>query len=113
MLQRDEESKRLNALSKFLRALFYGHLIHPSIPRHELRAVADVGTGTGVWVDDVQQELDAALGGGKPYNSQVLMCRRTSFLVRIEWAKNSSFMTPLNPFLSSSMIGLTSSISAS
>jgi SAM-dependent methyltransferase len=64
MLQRDEEeSRRLNAQSKFLQALFHGHLIHPSIPRHELRAVADVGTGTGVWLEEVQQELDATSGG--------------------------------------------------
>ncbi|MCJ1377687.1 hypothetical protein MMC17_000783 [Xylographa soralifera] len=60
MLQRNpEEVERLNAQSYFLRAFFNGQLIHPSIPRDGLQAIADVGTGTGVWMEEVQQEFAA------------------------------------------------------
>lgn len=64
MLQRDqEESNRLNEQSKFLRALFNNSLLHSSIPRDGLYNIADVGTGTGVWMDEAQQELDPMLSG--------------------------------------------------
>ena len=64
MLQRGhEESNRLNEQSKLLRGLFDNLLIHPSIPRDELREIADVGTGTGVWIDEVQQELQPTFDG--------------------------------------------------
>ena len=54
MLQRDtQESQRLNAQHDFFVSLSHGHLVHPSIPCKGLRAVADVGTGTGVWLRDV------------------------------------------------------------
>ena len=54
MLQRDsQESKRLNAQHEFLVALSGGRLIHPSIPCQDLKNVADVATGTGVWLRDV------------------------------------------------------------
>lgn len=54
MLQRDgQESKRLNAQHVWMRALSGGHLIHPSIPRKSLCTVADIATGTGVWLQDV------------------------------------------------------------
>ena len=52
-----EEIERLNAQSHFLRAFHNGHLIHPSIPRDGLQAIADIGTGTGVWMEEVQQEF--------------------------------------------------------
>ncbi len=64
MLQRDhEESDRLNKQSKFLHALFDHCILHPSIPRKGLHAIADVGTGTGVWMEEVQQELNSTLRG--------------------------------------------------
>ena len=54
MLRRDsQESKRLNSQHDFMVALSGGHLIHPSIFRNGLHAVADVATGTGVWLQDV------------------------------------------------------------
>ena len=54
MLQRDsQESKRLNAQHEFLVSLSGGHLIHPSIRCKGLQSVADVATGTGVWLRDV------------------------------------------------------------
>ena len=51
ILQRDgQESKRLNAQHHFMVALSGGHLTHPSIPLGGFRTVADVGTGTGIWL---------------------------------------------------------------
>ena len=64
MLQRDQdESDRLNKQSKFLRALFNNFVIHPSVPRHNLHAVADVGTGTGIWLEEARQELGHGANG--------------------------------------------------
>ena len=58
MLSRDhEESKRLDVQHEFIRSLGHGHLLHPSIPRKGLQAVADVGTGTGVWLRDFAASL--------------------------------------------------------
>ena len=58
MLQRDsKESMRLNGQHEFMRALSSNHLIHPSIPRGSLQAIADVGTGTGVWLEDTTHDL--------------------------------------------------------
>jgi hypothetical protein len=63
MLERDQvESNRLEEQSSFLHALFHRRLLHSSIPRDKLHAVADVGTGTGVWMREVQQELDSKPG---------------------------------------------------
>ena len=54
MLQRDSlESKRLDAQHDYMRTLSNGHLIHPSVPINVIRTVADVGTGTGVWLRDI------------------------------------------------------------
>lgn len=51
MLTRDEqESQRLDAQHEYMRQLSHGHLVHPSIPAHQLHAVADVATGTGLWL---------------------------------------------------------------
>ena len=51
MLQRDsQESKRLNAQHEYMRNLSGGHLTHPSIPIQHLQKVADVATGTGIWL---------------------------------------------------------------
>ena len=58
MLNRNhEESRRLDAQHQFARAVAHGHLIQPSIPRSHLRVVADVGTGTGIWLREAAQEL--------------------------------------------------------
>ncbi|KAL8830073.1 MAG: hypothetical protein Q9191_001645 [Dirinaria sp. TL-2023a] len=58
MLQRDhEESMRLNTQHQFMRALSNGHLIHPSIPLHGVQAIADVGTGTGMWLRDTASQM--------------------------------------------------------
>ena len=58
MLQKDpKESMRLNGQHEFMRALSSNNLIHPSIPRNSLQAIADVGTGTGVWLQDTAHEL--------------------------------------------------------
>ena len=58
MLSRNqEESKRLEAQHQLMRHLNYGNLLHPSIPRSELRTVADVATGTGIWLREAAQEL--------------------------------------------------------
>ncbi|KAG0161100.1 hypothetical protein PDIDSM_8633 [Penicillium digitatum] len=55
MLDRNEaETKRLNDQHRFLVEL--SNLIHPSIPR-DLTAVADLGTGTGIWLQDVANLL--------------------------------------------------------
>ncbi|KAL9045095.1 MAG: hypothetical protein Q9214_001821 [Letrouitia sp. 1 TL-2023] len=51
MLTRDEqETQRLNAQHEYMRQLSHGHLVHPSIPTHQLHAVADVASGTGLWL---------------------------------------------------------------
>ncbi len=60
MLRRDEkESKRLDFQHQFMRALGHGNILHPSIPRHNIRAVADMATGTGLWLNDMAKELQA------------------------------------------------------
>ena len=60
MLRRDQdESRRLDVQHQFLRALAHGHLIQPSVPKANLRAIADVGTGTGVWLREVAEEMTA------------------------------------------------------
>lgn len=52
-----QESKRLNSQHEFVRLLCHGHLIHPSIPQNEVQAIADVGTGTGVWLQQVAKRF--------------------------------------------------------
>ncbi|KAL8782768.1 MAG: hypothetical protein Q9195_009573 [Heterodermia aff. obscurata] len=60
MLHRDpKESKRLDLQHKFMRALCDDRLIHPCIPSNGLNAIADVGTGTGVWLEDVENDLSS------------------------------------------------------
>ncbi|KAJ5773340.1 Major facilitator superfamily domain general substrate transporter [Penicillium paradoxum] len=55
LLGRDEaETTRLNNQHRFLVEL--SSLIHPSITK-DLTAVADLGTGTGVWLEDVAELL--------------------------------------------------------
>ncbi|KAJ5168854.1 uncharacterized protein N7482_004448 [Penicillium canariense] len=53
-LGRDEaETERLNQQHRFLLAISGGELIHPSIPKETISAVADIGAGTGVWLADL------------------------------------------------------------
>ena len=61
MLGRDqEETKRLDTQHLFMRQLTHGSLLHHSINPSNLRAVADVGTGTGIWLREAARELRAA-----------------------------------------------------
>lgn len=61
MLRRDHgESRRLNVQHDFMRALCNDQLLHPSIPGENLQAVADVGAGTAVWLQDVAHNLLAS-----------------------------------------------------
>lgn len=54
MLDRDsEESKRLDAQHNFMRSLSGGHLTHPSVPSNNIRSIADVATGTGIWLREL------------------------------------------------------------
>lgn len=54
MLRRNpEESRRLDAQHEFMRQLSHGHLVHPSIPCAKIRSVADVATGTGIWLREL------------------------------------------------------------
>ncbi|KAJ9488542.1 hypothetical protein VN97_g4769 [Penicillium thymicola] len=56
MLDRNAaETQRLNNQHRFLVDL--SNLIHPSIPKDQLTAVADLGTGTGIWLEDVADLL--------------------------------------------------------
>ena len=63
------ETMRLNSQHAFLHQLAHGQFIHSSIPPSDIHSVADVGTGTGIWL----QELAATntlesdeIFGGKP-----------------------------------------------
>ncbi|KAL9598534.1 MAG: hypothetical protein Q9219_004436 [cf. Caloplaca sp. 3 TL-2023] len=61
MLPRDiSESQRLDAQHDYFRQLSYGHLVHPSIPADELRTVADIATGTGIWLRQLAEESSAS-----------------------------------------------------
>ena len=72
MLRRDsQESKRLNVQHEFMVALSGGHLVHPSIPCSVLQAVADVATGTGIWLRDVEKSLAATSQAGSKKTSFV------------------------------------------
>ena len=56
MLPRDRnETERLEVQHQFLLALANGHLIHPLVPRKTLQRIADVGTGTGVWLRELTE----------------------------------------------------------
>lgn len=54
-----EEDRRLNLQHEAIKhAILDGRLIHPSVPITELKsAIADLGCGTGVWLDDVANTL--------------------------------------------------------
>ncbi|KAL8946052.1 MAG: hypothetical protein Q9222_007498 [Ikaeria aurantiellina] len=71
MLPRDAtESQRLDAQHEYMRQMSYGHLIHPSVPAHQLKAVADVATGTGLWLRQVAERpvnAQASSRGGSKF----------------------------------------------
>ncbi|KAE8374600.1 hypothetical protein BDV26DRAFT_284130 [Aspergillus bertholletiae] len=48
-----EESARLNAQHKFLVDLIGGRPVHPAIPLENITAVADIATGTGIWLSSL------------------------------------------------------------
>ncbi len=47
------EINRLNSQNDWSRALAHGLLLHPSIPLREISTIADVATGTGIWMASV------------------------------------------------------------
>ena len=56
MLPRNsQESKRLNFQHDFLCNLSNGHLIHSSIACKDLRTIADIATGTGIWLQELAE----------------------------------------------------------
>ncbi|BCR92568.1 putative LaeA-like methyltransferase [Aspergillus chevalieri] len=58
MLSRDaEESARLNSQHVFLLEVYGNNLIHPSIPKENIQSVADIATGTGIWLRDAATVL--------------------------------------------------------
>ena len=58
MLSRDRaESERLNVQHDYMRDLGHGHLVHPLIDTTKIKRIADVGTGTGIWLWETAQEL--------------------------------------------------------
>ncbi|PYI08853.1 LaeA-like methyltransferase [Aspergillus sclerotiicarbonarius CBS 121057] len=52
------ESKRLDSQHRLLVKVTGNTLIHPTIPTEQIRSVADIATGTGIWLEDVSQFLD-------------------------------------------------------
>lgn len=57
-----EESARLNTQHGVMKELLNGHLVDPLVPLSKLRAVADVGTGTGIWLKDAAKEIRNPMG---------------------------------------------------
>ncbi|KAJ5619660.1 hypothetical protein N7510_003644 [Penicillium lagena] len=55
-----KESERLNAQHDLLFKVTQNTLIHPSIPKDGILSVADIATGTGIWLKDVSQMLEAS-----------------------------------------------------
>ena len=53
------KSTRLNTQHDFIKQACDGHALHPSIPKESILNVADVATGTGVWLQDVASQLSA------------------------------------------------------
>ncbi|KAB8071182.1 hypothetical protein BDV29DRAFT_22310 [Aspergillus leporis] len=53
------ESARLNAQHDFLVDLIGGKPIHPAIPIENITAIADVATGTGIWLSSLTRALKA------------------------------------------------------
>ncbi|KAJ5224393.1 uncharacterized protein N7469_007896 [Penicillium citrinum] len=56
------ESKRLDAQHDLLLKVTENSLIHPKIPTDTLFSVADIATGTGIWLKDTSEMLDKVDG---------------------------------------------------
>ncbi|PYH38097.1 class I SAM-dependent methyltransferase [Aspergillus neoniger CBS 115656] len=57
--ERDKkESERLDSQHRVLVRISGDTLIHPSIPIEDIRSVADIATGTGIWLRDLKRSLD-------------------------------------------------------
>lgn len=54
-----EEDQRLDLQHNVIKhAILGGHLIHPSIPLSVVQtSIADIGCGTGIWLEDVRKTL--------------------------------------------------------
>ncbi|KAL9120743.1 MAG: hypothetical protein Q9187_002696, partial [Circinaria calcarea] len=52
-----QETARLNSHHEFLVHLSNNHLLHPCIPLSSVHRIADIGTGTGIWLQDVAESL--------------------------------------------------------
>ncbi|KAJ5948605.1 hypothetical protein N7454_001912 [Penicillium verhagenii] len=63
-----KESDRLNAQHNLLTKVTKNTLIHPSIPKEGLLAVADIATGTGIWLKDVSKVLEPESLGSVYYH---------------------------------------------
>ncbi|KAF8866196.1 S-adenosyl-L-methionine-dependent methyltransferase [Acephala macrosclerotiorum] len=50
-------SCRLNFQDAIALKVSNGMLVHPFIPLSSLKAVADIGTGTGIWLDELQPQV--------------------------------------------------------
>lgn len=50
----------MNIQSETIRKLRYGHLLEPHIPKGNIRKVADIATGTGIWLLEAATELEQA-----------------------------------------------------
>ncbi|KAL2059990.1 hypothetical protein VTL71DRAFT_9812 [Oculimacula yallundae] len=52
-----EESKRLNIQHGFINTFGPPEQIHPSIPKGQITRIADIATGTGIWIQDLSTIL--------------------------------------------------------
>ena len=52
-----QESDRLERQNELLKHVFSGRLLHPSIAIGEHFAAADIGTGSGAWLNDLARSL--------------------------------------------------------
>ncbi|PLB55571.1 Zn-dependent exopeptidase [Aspergillus steynii IBT 23096] len=55
--QASDNAHLLNRQQEFFTNLLNNDLIHPSIPRHSLNTIADVATGTGLWLTSLPKYL--------------------------------------------------------
>ncbi|KAJ5432707.1 uncharacterized protein N7458_011863 [Penicillium daleae] len=63
-----KESERLDKQHDLLKKITEDSLIHPSIPKEEILSVADIATGTGIWLKDVARELETSARVNRYYH---------------------------------------------
>ncbi|KAJ5370417.1 uncharacterized protein N7496_006509 [Penicillium cataractarum] len=63
-----KESERLDKQHDLLTKITENNLIHPSIPRESILSVADIATGTGIWLKDVARELEKSTSAQRYYH---------------------------------------------